>query len=1357
MKSPVRSTILIIALAFGYVGCGNSEPEALDLVHQAVGPDQATPIGQKWKKLAAAGIELGDTTSAVQTIPGGAAQYQMFVNGVIVYSDDFGAVYITQTVFDKWLSLQTMTDAGGNNLFFVVGLPIQDVVAVAGRQQATFERGMVIVEPGPVARVVYGEIYLRYLTLTIALGLPRSEEASSSGGGRFQVFELGELHWRADLGAFAVSGPILTRWTALGGPGGALGFPKSDTSPVVNGNNDPIGLVGRFENGAIFSNSSSGGAHEIKGKFLTEYESRFGGPAGWLGFPLAPDGVSGAGDPFQDFQGGVLVSHGVGSDGSAVIYPFGELKFHLQRVVALGDDCTLCGAQDLFYFVDLSTSNGVVINHQRYPDSGPFCQGCDAHDANQDFDLNGVANSAFTVTASVDVWDDDDTSGDDHLGTPSETYSIDNLWGFLESSDHHSGNGFAQFNIKTPFPFDANDFRGQMFWSFENFKTPTLTYDQFSQTFADATPNEATLAHPFNKIYYGVAYKGVAKNGNCFGMSVESIYGQLGRSPYAEPIHQYFPDTQGGSELTKSDGAHASLYNEINVKQGYQLGVNMIGWTVAMFASGETHDPVGNYLASLAASVAGDYPSISIFDDFLFGGGHSVRPYRWDPPGACTRLDGALCAKIHIADSNHPTGESSVDDYIEIDILHNVYDYRDFHGSFWDGGRMFFQPFRLFSHTPYTPFADPWQLLEDGYLLVVGSTGKTKQITDAAGRTFFEPGLTATPTRWDQIRRDAASRIPNLTPVAMTDALTPTSTVQIYAGQGAGPTHSYDIVPSAGVAAGTPIETTFESGKLASYFSIPATPGKPDTITTHDIGEPSKAVSLTIPMDGVAKPIVWVISGHDKHRWAEFTGLGMSPGQTIRMHTSNAGSRVVIDNNGPATTATLSVSTGLGATPVTLGTVTMPSGSTTIAHQAPWTTLTLGNVNTGENGWLVAPVTITLATVDVSGVGIDAVEYSTDNVNWTKYSGPFQYASEGMTTLFYRARDKDLNQEVAKSQAFKIDTRLPATTGTVSTTAGVKLTYSVTDPAPGSGVAGLHVVQGTSTLVSSFVTPSSGTLLLAGTCSAVEFWGHDVAGNLSTHVKIGDSVAPVFTSLPIATITTTHCTAAAGLNLGNVQAVDDCGTVTVTNNAPAKFPLGTTIVTWTARDPAGHTVVTTQTVTTDLGDDPSCCPTGSNIIMGTSNNDILIGTPGNDCILGLGGQDTIRGMGGNDALSGGDGDDEIWGGDGDDWLAGGSGQDKLHGDDGNDVCSGGDGVDQIWGGNGNDLLLGGQGGDKLFGEAGNDRLEGGADDDTLDGGSGNDFLDGGPGHDILLGCGGGFDQCVRDPGDTISACTTVNP
>ncbi len=49
--------------------------------------------------------------------------------------------------------------------------------------------------------------------------------------------------------------------------------------------------------------------------------------------------------------------------------------------------------------------------------------------------------------------------------------------------------------------------------------------------------------------------------------------------------------------------------------------------------------------------------------------------------------------------------------------------------------------------------------------------------------------------------------------------------------------------------------------------------------------------------------------------------------------------------------------------------------------------------------------------------------------------------------------------------------------------------------------------------------------------------------------------------------------------LGSAVATDSCGGLSLTNDAPSVFPLGTTLVTWTARDAAGHTATCTQAVT----------------------------------------------------------------------------------------------------------------------------------------------------------------------------------
>jgi hypothetical protein len=242
-----------------------------------------------------------------------------------------------------------------------------------------------------------------------------------------------------------------------------------------------------------------------------------------------------------------------------------------------------------------------------------------------------------------------------------------------------------------------------------------------------------------------------------------------------------------------------------------------------------------------------------------------------------------------------------------------------------------------------------------------------------------------------------------------------------------------------------------------------------------------------------------------------------------------------------------------------------------------------------------------------------------------------------------------------------------------------------------------------------------------------------------------DTTAPNFTFVP-PDITTANCGA---VNIGSARAADFCNSaaVTITNNAPAKFAPGTTIVTWTARDAAGNTTTATQLVTLILSDDPACCPAGSNVILGTSNNDNLTGTTGSDCILARGAQDTINGLGGNDFISGGEGNDIINSGSGNDMVFGGTGQDQLTGDIGDDRLFGGDGDDIVHGSAGNDTLRGGQGQDQLFGDD---------DNDTLFGDDGNDTLNGGNGNDNLAGNAGNADVCTDSSGtNTFASCETA--
>ena len=230
---------------------------------------------------------------------------------------------------------------------------------------------------------------------------------------------------------------------------------------------------------------------------------------------------------------------------------------------------------------------------------------------------------------------------------------------------------------------------------------------------------------------------------------------------------------------------------------------------------------------------------------------------------------------------------------------------------------------------------------------------------------------------------------------------------------------------------------------------------------------------------------------------------------------------------------------------------------------------------------------------------------------------------------------------------------------------------------------------------------------------------------------------PVFTMVP-SDLTISKCT---DVELQVPIATSTCGSTTVTNDQPEKFPLGNTVVTWTATNSLGGTATAAQVVTGALNDDPSCCPVGSNIIIATTDNDSVEGTDGPDCIIALGAQDfVINGNGGDDAISCGHGDDTANGGPGNDYIFGNSGQDSLLGGSGDDFIDGGDNDDICRGETGDDTLMGGQGQDELWGDEDDDMLYGQQGYDILYGGSGNDYLDGG---------NHGTDQCYGDSGDNI--------
>ena len=137
----------------------------------------------------------------------------------------------------------------------------------------------------------------------------------------------------------------------------------------------------------------------------------------------------------------------------------------------------------------------------------------------------------------------------------------------------------------------------------------------------------------------------------------------------------------------------------------------------------------------------------------------------------------------------------------------------------------------------------------------------------------------------------------------------------------------------------------------------------------------------------------------------------------------------------------------------------------------------------------------------------------------------------------------------------------------------------------------------------------------------------------------------------------------------------------ISNDAPATYPLGETIVTWSSVDVFGNSVESTQIVEVQACGKPVSY---YNMIMGTPEDDILTGTSQADLIFALGGDDIVLGDKGNDCVFGGEGDDILFGNEGNDNLVGDEGNDIIKGQSGNDILVDGTGLDVLDGGDDQD-------------------------------------------------------------------------
>lgn len=286
---------------------------------------------------------------------------------------------------------------------------------------------------------------------------------------------------------------------------------------------------------------------------------------------------------------------------------------------------------------------------------------------------------------------------------------------------------------------------------------------------------------------------------------------------------------------------------------------------------------------------------------------------------------------------------------------------------------------------------------------------------------------------------------------------------------------------------------------------------------------------------------------------------------------------------GPTSVHTGHTATGIGISGgASSGTWT--SSSTTIATVNPTTgavtgirpgTITLGFTGTSGCGTITRTETFTVscdpalaATYTVSGtsVTIGAINGSGD------YSGTGTF-TQTTTSHLYTITD---NISTCTASVTVTVALPPCTPPTVTCSGNISTNND-------TGVCGAAVTYTAATTTGTTPTVSysatSGSTFSVGT-TTVTATAMNACGTATCTftVEVIDNEDPTITAPANITADANNAGCSWKGSLGTPIYGDNCSAI-VTNDAPDSFAVGTTTVTWTATDPAGHTATSTQTVT----------------------------------------------------------------------------------------------------------------------------------------------------------------------------------
>ncbi|WP_249027836.1 N-acetylmuramoyl-L-alanine amidase, partial [Blastococcus saxobsidens] len=221
----------------------------------------------------------------------GVAEFGRFSGGAVYLHPDLGTRVVPGPVVTAWDS------AGG--IGGPLGYPVADAVATSAGVVMAFQGGEVYAASG-TGHALHGAVRDRYNAAggpEGELGYPTTGVRALSDGGTFAHFQNGSIYWTQATGARIVSGPVRDRWAAAGWQTGVLGYPTGEVRELADG-----GTVTAFQGGSVYWSQATG-ARLVSGAVLDRF-SAAGGPGGSLGYPTTDVTALAGGGRFAHFQGG---------------------------------------------------------------------------------------------------------------------------------------------------------------------------------------------------------------------------------------------------------------------------------------------------------------------------------------------------------------------------------------------------------------------------------------------------------------------------------------------------------------------------------------------------------------------------------------------------------------------------------------------------------------------------------------------------------------------------------------------------------------------------------------------------------------------------------------------------------------------------------------------------------------------------------------------------------------------------------------------------------------------------------------------------------------------------------------------